>query len=252
MLRRQVLKKQNDVYYKGMSAEVSLMIVQNDNHVAVRFHSNSMTMEQFQEYMTQTPLAERLVVGGDNQDHMLIDALWQSRGLQIHWAETDEDGFEVFDYDDLYDKKGPEPCNAYVLCNLPRTSVPSHEKCTICLEGYEDSEKAVELPCTHRFHKTCATSWLAHAGTCPICRQRPDALETCAVCKKGADPAPTVVDSHASMASVFPEPSEPSRYSLYTLVSSFASACFGRPFGHYLIRLYLFLFLHRLARYLSE
>ncbi|KAG7393020.1 hypothetical protein PHYPSEUDO_013508 [Phytophthora pseudosyringae] len=38
--------------------------------------------------------------------------------------------------------------------------------CAICMEAVAP----LELPCGHRFHSTCAQSWLRRRSTCPLCR----------------------------------------------------------------------------------
>mmetsp|Transcript_47032 Transcript_47032/g.81846 ORF Transcript_47032/g.81846 Transcript_47032/m.81846 type:complete len:490 (+) Transcript_47032:146-1615(+) len=48
-------------------------------------------------------------------------------------------------------------------------------ECSVCLEAITGSpgsreERAVELPCKHRFHQFCLGAWLASRPTCPLCR----------------------------------------------------------------------------------
>jgi len=44
------------------------------------------------------------------------------------------------------------------------------ERCTVCLEVYEDGERVLQLPCFHIFHGHCATHWLKTSKICPLCR----------------------------------------------------------------------------------
>lgn len=45
------------------------------------------------------------------------------------------------------------------------------QKCSICLEKYQERKKIVELECGHRFHRDCLVEgWLNTHNTCPICR----------------------------------------------------------------------------------
>eukprot|EP00644_Phytophthora_capsici_P017905 jgi/Phyca11/59323/gw1.62.195.1 len=43
--------------------------------------------------------------------------------------------------------------------------------CSICMAAAcTGSVAQLELPCGHRFHSTCAQSWLRRRSTCPLCR----------------------------------------------------------------------------------
>ncbi|CAF0746850.1 unnamed protein product [Brachionus calyciflorus] len=44
------------------------------------------------------------------------------------------------------------------------------EKCTICLNEYENSENVRRLPCMHLFHVNCVDQWLKMNKKCPMCR----------------------------------------------------------------------------------
>lgn len=45
-------------------------------------------------------------------------------------------------------------------------------QCSICLEEYEEGDKLIALPCGHRFHANCVTSWFRTSAdmACPLCR----------------------------------------------------------------------------------
>lgn len=46
--------------------------------------------------------------------------------------------------------------------------------CTVCfgkLDGSENEEGLIILPCNHHFHYSCAESWLDRSFTCPRCTQ---------------------------------------------------------------------------------
>eukprot|EP01023_Acetabularia_acetabulum_P032386 TRINITY_DN30252_c0_g1_i12.p11 TRINITY_DN30252_c0_g1~~TRINITY_DN30252_c0_g1_i12.p11 ORF type:complete len:128 (+),score=20.69 TRINITY_DN30252_c0_g1_i12:2188-2571(+) len=46
--------------------------------------------------------------------------------------------------------------------------------CPVCLENYKLGEKVVTLPCFHKFHQGCITSWIEEKGfdsVCPVCKQ---------------------------------------------------------------------------------
>ena len=44
------------------------------------------------------------------------------------------------------------------------------EKCSICMEEYQNGELKNILPCTHIFHKKCVVKWLSQNVACPLCR----------------------------------------------------------------------------------
>jgi hypothetical protein len=44
------------------------------------------------------------------------------------------------------------------------------EKCSICLSEFDTDDELLILGCTHKFHKSCASTWFKVKGTCPTCR----------------------------------------------------------------------------------
>lgn len=49
----------------------------------------------------------------------------------------------------------------------------AHGGCSICLEGYQEGEMVMTLPCIHRFHSACVVPWLKQQGrtaSCPMCK----------------------------------------------------------------------------------
>ena len=46
----------------------------------------------------------------------------------------------------------------------------SVEICSICIESYLPKQKALTLPCNHKFHSKCIKVWLEKESTCPLCR----------------------------------------------------------------------------------
>jgi len=52
------------------------------------------------------------------------------------------------------------------------TSTEDYERCTICLDGYDQGVSVAVLECagSHRFHTACIDRWLfQEAATCPLC-----------------------------------------------------------------------------------
>ncbi|CEM01892.1 unnamed protein product [Vitrella brassicaformis CCMP3155] len=62
----------------------------------------------------------------------------------------------------------------------PSEDIESDDRltCRICLAPFENDELIRCLPCFHRFHSTCATSWLRQSKVCPICKMAIDASGT--------------------------------------------------------------------------
>ena len=45
------------------------------------------------------------------------------------------------------------------------------EPCAVCQESFAEGDLLLTLPCSHRFHRECARSWLLeHRCSCPTCR----------------------------------------------------------------------------------
>ena len=42
--------------------------------------------------------------------------------------------------------------------------------CSICLEDFENNDKAIFLPCFHVFHSKCINDWLSKKDECPLCK----------------------------------------------------------------------------------
>ncbi|KAG6396567.1 hypothetical protein SASPL_142719 [Salvia splendens] len=81
------------------------------------------------------------------------------------------DGSEASFDDLLPSKSGRPPASKASIDALPSVEVASGgEQCAICLEGWEEGEKAKEMPCKHRFHGGCIERWLNVSGSCPVCR----------------------------------------------------------------------------------
>jgi hypothetical protein len=69
------------------------------------------------------------------------------------------------------------PVENNILETLPEftiddlTKLPNEKKnCVICLNDFEQGQKATIIPCTHLFHTDCIRSWFETQNTCPICK----------------------------------------------------------------------------------
>ncbi len=60
------------------------------------------------------------------------------------------------------------------LSNTPLNEIGEEVACTICLENLvvaaSSNEICLELPCKHKYHKSCIVAWSANNPTCPECR----------------------------------------------------------------------------------
>lgn len=55
----------------------------------------------------------------------------------------------------------------------PIHSVPAclhDERCSICLDSFDDKSQLCKKECGHYFHKACIAKWLEDHHTCPVCR----------------------------------------------------------------------------------
>ncbi|CAH1426083.1 unnamed protein product [Lactuca virosa] len=50
-------------------------------------------------------------------------------------------------------------------------SSSASRECSICLEGFEEGDELINLPCMHRFHSCCLFPWVEVCGACPNCRK---------------------------------------------------------------------------------
>ncbi|OWM90342.1 E3 ubiquitin-protein ligase Praja-2 [Punica granatum] len=71
---------------------------------------------------------------------------------------------------------GKPPASASVVENLPlvvvsKEDVEKNESlCPVCKDEFSVGEKAMQLPCGHRYHPDCIVMWLRIRNTCPVCR----------------------------------------------------------------------------------
>lgn len=58
-----------------------------------------------------------------------------------------------------------------VTCSGGVAAVGMDELCSICQCEYVEGDKLLQLPCSHHFHKSCASEWLsAYSKLCPMCK----------------------------------------------------------------------------------
>lgn len=49
-------------------------------------------------------------------------------------------------------------------------NVKNNERCSICLESFEEDDDVSRMPCDHIYHENCIVKWLKTNHTCPLCR----------------------------------------------------------------------------------
>ncbi|CAF2380124.1 unnamed protein product [Rotaria sp. Silwood2] len=102
----------------------------------------------------------------------------RTRNLQ----ETEED-FGPEDYERLLqldDTIHKKKLTEHQINSIPQEKfIPnSHNtdeenKCSVCLELFENRQTVRRFPCNHLYHKECADRWLQENNVCPICREPP-------------------------------------------------------------------------------
>ncbi|XP_063793391.1 RING finger protein 11-like [Pseudophryne corroboree] len=51
------------------------------------------------------------------------------------------------------------------------TAEEATQSCVICLMEYEEGERVIVLPCSHRYHPSCISQWFETNLSCPVCRR---------------------------------------------------------------------------------
>ena len=53
---------------------------------------------------------------------------------------------------------------------MPTVKSKENLQCSVCLDDFEISAEAGEMPCKHKFHNGCILPWLELHSSCPVCR----------------------------------------------------------------------------------
>ena len=59
------------------------------------------------------------------------------------------------------------------LNSLPDATFSEEEMCTVCLDD-SINNRVVSLPCMHKYHLNCISTWLSTSNLCPVCKQEVD------------------------------------------------------------------------------
>lgn len=72
---------------------------------------------------------------------------------------------------------GCRPTSVFELSNTQTQMDITGEKCSICMEGFENENATCKFECGHVFHTECAKEWYFKADTCANCRQEVKQVE---------------------------------------------------------------------------
>lgn len=56
-----------------------------------------------------------------------------------------------------------------IVGELPTVEVVD-DVCTVCIQCFESTVGAKQVPCGHVFHSHCLINWLSLHNSCPLCR----------------------------------------------------------------------------------
>ena len=70
---------------------------------------------------------------------------------------------------------GPPPAardkiDSLITIDISEKEIEDNLDCAVCKEDFNISEKALQLPCGHVYHKDCIVPWLSLHDSCPTCR----------------------------------------------------------------------------------
>lgn len=92
-------------------------------------------------------------------------------------AEDNDDYEDLLELDEEVIEPVPEellrqlPTSEFTQANMENFS-EENKSCSICQCNYEVKEKYIILPCLHRFHSECVSTWFERKSTCPICKRK--------------------------------------------------------------------------------
>lgn len=110
------------------------------------------------------PFNQTVLVQGQNENQNPIGSLGDyfiGPGLDMllqHLAENDPNRY------------GTPPAQKAAVEALPTVAIKETLQCSVCLDDFEVSAEAKEMPCKHKFHSNCILPWLDLHSSCPVCR----------------------------------------------------------------------------------
>lgn len=97
--------------------------------------------------------------------------------IEVQLSSSDE----VLDHEEEDEDESMEevikiPASEEAIASLSEVKVMKdeikEERCSICLENFEDNDYVLAMPCDHIFHKNCILEWLKISYKCPLCRYK--------------------------------------------------------------------------------
>jgi hypothetical protein len=70
----------------------------------------------------------------------------------------------------VFTKKGGGRRFSWGRRKEPPQQQQQQAECAVCLEEFREGDVLAHLPCSHRFHWSCAVPWVQAASRCPFCR----------------------------------------------------------------------------------
>ena len=115
--------------------------------------------------------------GGGSVAQEAADALRAAEEAAARASAQPEEVFEAndFSYENLLrldynrNRRG-EGLELTKLLRLKTVVCRTGGSCSICLEDFDDGDRALLLPCKHRFHAQCVGHWFHEHRECPNCR----------------------------------------------------------------------------------
>lgn len=56
-----------------------------------------------------------------------------------------------------------------LLANAATPSSASRDRCSVCMEYFQNADLVTVLPCKHCFHPSCAAGWIRDHNSCASC-----------------------------------------------------------------------------------
>ena len=136
------------------------------------YNLNSINSSNYANIQTYTNIASINNIMDTLSSNEILRAVRTLLSSSFSNFETLFNGTNVFDTSDVM-----VTLNKESLDNLESIrygdiiSKNKMQKCTICLEDFQEDDMNIILHCNHHFHSDCVKEWLSkHSYKCPICR----------------------------------------------------------------------------------
>jgi hypothetical protein len=146
--------------------------------VAIKDRVNSYTIIRRSDVRTDSVFSHRPTVRELHRSILLT--MSSMRNIAINQEMQEQDALSRFIHNTLVNHQPTSvPISDAVLNSLKEVSsesIPniSEDKCSICLDNFEPSQKVIVLECNHISHSACLRRWFSEHNTCPQCRFIPN------------------------------------------------------------------------------